>query len=429
MLKFSRIFVSVLLVLLISLFFISLTSVNFVLFFMGCSNIAWVIMIFFSLLVFLLASWLFFKIKNLKLENKALHRILASRENKYNYGEMEKIKLSKALECLPDGILIIDEREKIFLANSKARKILNIKSKELKDLPVKDFCRIFNLKSLQSHFLHVNPHKIKIKINNFTVEIYSEPISAGRQEIGRLVILRDMTSENIKEGQDANLMLMIIHQIKTSVASAKWSLNMIMSGDFGKITKEQKNIINKLYDKNEGLISSINNFINMIKAEEYANFSVEISADLRNLVLSEVSYFEDKIKARGIEIEFKKPKVFPVVKIDKEKIGWVIRSLIDNAIKYTAPGGKIKIFLKSDKKEIKFEIRDFGIGIPQDQQGKIFDKFFRASNANKINDDGSGLGLFMSKNIIETHGGKIWFFSEEKNGSVFCFTLPLNNVE
>ena len=111
--------------------------------------------------------------------------------------------------------------------------------------------------------------------------------------------------------------------------------------------------------------------------------------------------------------------------LDVEKMKLAIQNLLDNAIRYTQPGGRVTASLKYVKKEIEFSIKDTGIGIPKDQQERVFTKFFRGANAIRLETEGSGLGLFITKNIIEAHGGKIWFESEENVGTTFHFTIPL----
>ena len=115
----------------------------------------------------------------------------------------------------------------------------------------------------------------------------------------------------------------------------------------------------------------------------------------------------------------------PKVRVDIEKISLAIQNLLDNAIRYNTIGGEIELALKKKDSEIEFSIRDTGIGIPKNQQQRIFTKFFRAPNALKLETEGSGLGLFIAKNIIEAHGGRIWFESEEGSGTTFYFTLPV----
>jgi signal transduction histidine kinase len=111
--------------------------------------------------------------------------------------------------------------------------------------------------------------------------------------------------------------------------------------------------------------------------------------------------------------------------VDVEKIKLAVQNLIENAIKYTPNRGSIEVNLRANKKEVELSVKDTGVGIPEDQKSRIFTKFFRGSNVVRIDTEGSGLGLFISKNIIEAHGGRIWFDSEEGVGTTFYFTLPV----
>jgi len=147
--------------------------------------------------------------------------------------------------------------------------------------------------------------------------------------------------------------------------------------------------------------------------------------DLEDLVHSIVKPFRRRIKKRNIKFEIRKPKEkIPKVKVDSEKIRLAIFNLIDNAIRYTKDGGRVIIRLSHSKQVVEFSISDSGIGIPKSQQARIFTKFFRGTNAVKTQTEGTGLGLFITKNIIEAHGGKIWFESKEGKGTTFYFTLP-----
>jgi signal transduction histidine kinase len=149
------------------------------------------------------------------------------------------------------------------------------------------------------------------------------------------------------------------------------------------------------------------------------------SADLGSICQSMFDAYQEEIKRKNLEFTFNKPQELPKVNVDVEKISLAIQNLLDNAIRYTPSGGKITVSLETKGNYIEFSIKDTGIGIPKTQQERIFTKFFRGSNALKTETEGSGLGLFIVKNIIEAHGGKIWFESEEGKGTTFYFTLPV----
>jgi signal transduction histidine kinase len=147
---------------------------------------------------------------------------------------------------------------------------------------------------------------------------------------------------------------------------------------------------------------------------------------LQKIVESAIQNSNDLVVMRKINLVFEKTKnVLPLVEVDKEKIGLAIQNLLENAIKYTPASGNITISLEEKGESVLFKIKDDGVGIPQNQRDRIFTKFFRGSNVARMETDGTGLGLYTTKNIIEAHRGKIWFESEEGKGTTFYFTVPV----
>jgi two-component system sensor histidine kinase VicK len=135
--------------------------------------------------------------------------------------------------------------------------------------------------------------------------------------------------------------------------------------------------------------------------------------------------FSNLAKANNVEIILNVNGSIALVKADPERIRSVVQNLVDNAIKYSAAKGKIEITLKEERNKLCFRIKDSGVGIPKKQQKQIFTKFFRSENVLKRQTEGTGLGLFIAKAVIQGSGGKIGFNSEENKGTTFWFSLPI----
>ena len=134
------------------------------------------------------------------------------------------------------------------------------------------------------------------------------------------------------------------------------------------------------------------------------------------------------IEKKNLKVTINKPRELPEIQADKEKINLVIQNLIENAIKYSPIGATITITVTSTEHDVKFAIQDTGFGVPENQRGEIFNKFVRGTNVLQMGIEGTGLGLFLARQIIEKHGGKLWLMDEIRQGSTFIFTLPRTSL-
>jgi len=216
------------------------------------------------------------------------------------------------------------------------------------------------------------------------------------------------------------------HQLRTPLSTIKWTIRMILDGDVGEISEEQRELLEQTYISNEKMIRLINDLLDVSRIEEGRLLYDQEDAQIEDVIDSVIEASQEMIRNKKIVLEVNK-KETPKVKIDKEKIKVVIQNLLENAVKYTEQGGKIKISLNNDEKNVIFKIEDSGVGIPKSQQDRIFTKFFRAENVTRMETDGTGLGLYTTKNIVQAHKGQIWFESEENKGTTFYFTIPINN--
>lgn len=225
----------------------------------------------------------------------------------------------------------------------------------------------------------------------------------------------------------SNFVSVVAHQLRTPLSGIKWTLNLLINGDLGELKTEQKTFLFKAYESNDRMISLVNDMLGADRIDSgkmHYSFQPIQMLDVVDNVLFELI---PQANARSLKVHFDhSPKDLPKVHADPERIRAVFQNLLENAIKYSRTNGTIEVTMKVVPGDlIEVRLKDDGIGIPKEQQKNIFGRFFRASNAVKAETDGSGLGLYIVKNIIERHGGKIWFESVEGSGVTFFFTLPV----
>jgi len=240
-----------------------------------------------------------------------------------------------------------------------------------------------------------------------------------------MIILHDITREREIDRMKTEFVSIAAHQLRTPLSAIKWTLRMLLDGDVGQLSQEQAEFLEKGYRSNERMISLINDLLNVARIEEGRFLYSLTYQSLEEIIEKVIEGLSGLVKEKKLKLVFNKPKkTLPKVKVDKEKIELVIQNLLDNAIGFNNSGGQVTISVKCDKMKLEVMVQDTGVGIPRSQRKRIFAKFFRADNAIKLETEGTGLGLFICKNIIEAHGGKIWFESQEGQGTTFWFTLP-----
>ncbi|MDD5098191.1 MAG: ATP-binding protein [Candidatus Pacebacteria bacterium] len=360
----------------------------------------------------------------------ALLNILEDTEDARRIAVDEKNKTMAIIENLTDGILLLDTNGRVetislmvesFLKKSK-EEIIGIdffdiiagnEFKALKDL-LKDGGKI---KAVQRKEVEVG--------DNLNLEVTVVFLKTEQEEKGSLIVLHDVTRDKLIEKMKTEFVSIAAHQLRTPLSAIKWTLRMILDGDVGKITEDQKELLDKTYISNERMISLINDLLNVSRIEEGRFLYKQENMQLEDIVDGIVKSSAESLKMKNLKIDIDVPKkLIPEVFVDKEKIGLVVQNLLENAIKYSKDGGDIKIVMEKLENEASFKIIDSGVGIPENQKERIFSKFFRGDNVVALETEGSGLGLYTAKNIVEAHKGKIWFESKENSGTTFCFTLP-----
>lgn len=219
-------------------------------------------------------------------------------------------------------------------------------------------------------------------------------------------------------------MSMASHQLRTPLTSIKGYLSMVIDGDVGKITPQQEKLLQEAFNSSERMVHLIADFLNVSRLQT-GKFVVEkAEIDLNELVRTEVRDLQVMAAGRNMKLQLEAPDEPLYTRADAGKLREVIMNFIDNAIYYSKADSTIVIKVTSDDNLIAFSVIDGGIGVPKDEQTRLFSKFFRATNARKQRPDGTGVGLYLARKVIAAHHGSIIFASQEGKGSTFGFRLP-----
>ncbi len=217
----------------------------------------------------------------------------------------------------------------------------------------------------------------------------------------------------------------VAHQLRTPLSAIKWTLDLLLKGEAGTLSGEQRALIMKAHESNERIINLIKDMLGVDQIESGgADFSFA-PTDLAALLRLVVKEFAPRIEERRIALHDDIDSAMPRAMVDPQKMRMVFQNLLENAIKYT--GSDIWISTKRNDDSIVISVRDNGIGIPERDHSDVFKRFFRAENASTRDPEGSGLGLFIVRSVLQRHGGDVSFESKERSGTTFTCTIPLRH--
>jgi two-component system phosphate regulon sensor histidine kinase PhoR len=366
--------------------------------------------------------------------------------------EMENTKEIKdksiaIIANLSDPIIVLDEDHRFYLFNPAAQEILGVGIPDLKKKILDGKKKSSEKYSLENYRSLI---KIKFKVKQITEErihdISVEEVSLNHlgedrvykvitskvtgdhgEYYGVMKIFYDLTREKRIDRMKSEFISVAAHQLRTPLSAIKWVVDMVVKGDAGKINKEQADLLTKAYKSNERMIRLVDDLLNVSRIEEGRfgyNFARYKFDEIINIAIDDIKTKADK---KGVAILLDVEPSIPEIEVDRDRILMVLENLLDNAVKYTPAGGKIQLKAKAVLSELEVRVKDDGIGIPEKDQAKLFSKFFRAENVVRMETEGTGLGLFIAKNIIEKHHGRLGYNSRENEGTEFWFSIPMNN--
>ncbi|BCX15244.1 MAG: hypothetical protein KatS3mg097_136 [Candidatus Parcubacteria bacterium] len=220
---------------------------------------------------------------------------------------------------------------------------------------------------------------------------------------------------------------MTAHELKAPMAAMKGYLTLLIDGTVGTLDKIAQEFIIKIKNANERLIQLVNDLLHIAK-NEAETISINIQpVNISEAILPIINEFKIDYQKKNITLDYQISETLPKINANLDKLKEIFANLISNAIKYNIENGKIIIYHKTEGDYLLTIVQDTGLGIPKNQQEKIFQKFFRVQSKITENIPGTGLGLFIVKELVEKMNGKIWFESEEGKGTTFFLAFKIAN--
>ena len=369
--------------------------------------------------------------------------VLEELRKKEMMAQMDKAREEAMLGSIGDGVVATDKNGAIIFVNKAAKEMIawddSMVGKKLaevslladktgKHLSVEKHplhqCLIKHKKIISSDY-----HFIKNDKLDLAVYISAMPIFLKDEIIGAIEIFRDITQEKEIDRVKSEFVFLASHQLRTPLSTINWYVEMLMSGDAGPISEEQKNYLKEVYEGNQRMVEMVNDLLNVSRLDLGTLEIQLVPADIGAMVQEIVKENKLNISDKKLKINFNIDPAVLDVQTDIKMMRMLLQNLITNAIKYTPANGEITIGLESNKaKTFLLTVADNGYGIPLSAQSKIFTKLYRAENVMSKEISGTGLGLYMVKSVTEKLQGKIWFESQEDKGTKFFVSFPLRPV-
>jgi PAS domain S-box-containing protein len=289
---------------------------------------------------------------------------------------------------------------------------------------------------------------LKAEINNkrrngelYTVSASITPIvDEVTDEVKFFVgIERDITKEKAIDKAKTEFVSLASHQLRTPLSTIRWYTEMVLAGDMGEINEKQRKYIEEIDNANGRMIDLVNALLNTSRIELGTFMIAPEPVDLKQVAQQALEEIQEKVQKKGLIIKEDSDPDIPITSLDPRLTHIILQNLLSNAAKYTLPGGTITWAIKmsdpamaklpKDKKYVLIKVSDTGVGIPPEAVDKIYSKLYRADNARSMDPDGTGLGLYLTKSIVDNAKGRIWFETEINKGTTFYVALPLSGME
>lgn len=359
----------------------------------------------------------------------------------------EKTEYQALLSSIGDGIIATDSIGNITIMNHAAEKILGLGKEEVfgkrateaipvvdaKGNPIPENLRPINkaLSERKSFSTSAENDYYLIKKDGtlIPVALNASPVMVDDHLTGTIDVFRDISHQKNVDRMKTEFVSLASHQLRTPLTAIKWGLESLAENETKNLSDKQKGNLDDINNSTLRMIDLVNSLLNVSRIESGRIIVSPIPTNIVKLANDVIGKLKMEIVKKGISVVMNVGDNVPEINLDQSLIFNVYQNLISNAVSYSPAGSIVTISISVKNGEVISSVQDQGIGIPENEKAKIYEKFYRASNAKTVRPDGTGLGLYIVKSIVESSGGKLWFESIEGQGTTFYFTLPLTGMK
>lgn len=368
-------------------------------------------------------------------ETQALNRELSRTRN-------DKERVDNVIRSLAEGLVVVDNQGRIQLLNPAAEKLLGVKQREGKGVPLGDSLKIDHIVALAKGPLRDEAEgltkEIEVKsTNEETRRILQASSAVIENEVGKTVgmvsVLSDITKQKKIDEMKSQFVAHVSHELRTPLVAIEQSLALLLGKETGEITTDQERFLSIAQRNITRLSRLVNDLLDVAKIEAGQMRLNVIPFKVSDMVHHVVEMVLGWAGTKQVVVEEKYPDRDVEIEADADRLMQVVTNLVGNALKFTPEAGKITVEVDASRMDmdvsrkpcVAISVQDTGIGIPPEDQQKIFEKFEQGSLPSPQGSMGStGLGLTIAREIVELHGGKIWVESKQGEGSRFVFIIP-----